>query len=812
MRYYLLKNKSFLFCLVFFVSLITLNGQQAIKYQQPPDEIVRMVDSPRTPWVEVSPNGENMLILERDNLSSIEDLAQPQCRLAGTRFRPRNNGPARTSFFRKLSLKNLKNMKEMPILGLPADGKISHVSWSADGKMIAFTLIHQAGIDLWIANSKDGKAHRVTDQVINSSLFAYSPPYRWMPCSKRILFLSVPKDRGNPPQQDMVPVGPVVQENTGKTAPVATYQDLLKNKYDEDLFTYYTTSQINLLVLGDEPSIEAVGKPGMIISFDVSPNGRYVLLEKLKKPFSYLVPYSRFPLSIETWDLQEPSVKIIADLPLAEDIPKGFDSARKGPRNFVWRADAPAVLCWVEALDEGDPTKEVEYRDKIFFLAAPFTGKPLEGPSCKYRFSYIQWGCDHTAIVTQHWFKTRKSRRELFQPGFLDRKPVVLFEYSREDRYHSPGYFKSTANASGHRVLLTANKGKSLFLVSSGASPQGNRPFIDRFDIETKKTTRLWRSQAPYYEEIEDVLDGNKQKVLTCREGKKIQPNYFIRDLKTGKLKQLTHFPHPFPFLKNIEKQLLKYKRADGVDLSGTLYLPPGYKKSDGPLPVLIWAYPLDFKSKSAAGQVTDSPYRFVKRSSYVWVTQGYAVLDNASMPIIGEGDRHPNDTYVEQLTANAKGAIDHLVKMGIADPKRIAIAGHSYGAFMVANLLAHSRLFAAGIARSGAYNRTLTPFGFQAEERTLWEAMDVYIAMSPFMHADKIKDPLLLIHGEIDNNTGTFPLQSKRFYHALKGHGATVRLVMLPYESHGYRARESILHTLWETYNWLEKYVKNRK
>jgi dipeptidyl aminopeptidase/acylaminoacyl peptidase len=130
----------------------------------------------------------------------------------------------------------------------------------------------------------------------------------------------------------------------------------------------------------------------------------------------------------------------------------------------------------------------------------------------------------------------------------------------------------------------------------------------------------------------------------------------------------------------------------------------------------------------------------------------------------------------------------------------------------MTANLLTHSRLFAAGIAESGAYNRTLTPFGFQNERRSYWEAPEIYNRMSPFMNADKVKDPMLLIHGMADNNSGTFPIQSESYYAALKGFGATVRLVLLPDESHGYAARESILHKHWEVLNWMNKYVRDKK
>jgi len=439
----------------------------------------------------------------------------------------------------------------------------------------------------------------------------------------------------------------------------------------------------------------------------------------------------------------------------------------------------------------------------------------VEGPTFKYRYSWTSWGSGDTALIHQYWWKTRRERVVKFQPDRPGEPVKVMFDRSSEDRYNDPGNFVLTKNRSGNYILLTGDNDRSLYLRGQGASPRGSRPFIDKFDLKTKKTTRMWQSKAPDYEFVLSVIDIKKHRVLTRREGKKIQPNYYIRNLKSGKSKQVTHFPHPYPELKDVEKQLIKYKRADGVDLSGNLYLPPGYKKSDGTLPVLMWAYPMEYKSRTAAGQVSGSPYRFINLSwwsSQVWVSQGYAVFENAAMPIVGEGEREPNDTYVPQLVASAKAAIDKLVAMGIADPKRVAIGGHSYGAFMVANLLAHSRLFAAGIARSGAYNRTLTPFGFQAEERTFWEAPEIYFAMSPFMHAHKIKDPILLIHGEMDNNSGTFPLQSRRFFHALKGHGATTRLVMLPFESHGYRARESIMHMLWESHRWLETYVKNRK
>ena len=337
-------------------------------------------------------------------------------------------------------------------------------------------------------------------------------------------------------------------------------------------------------------------------------------------------------------------------------------------------------------------------------------------------------------------------------------------------------------------------------MTGTGASPEGDRPFIDLLNLNTQQTKRLWRSEAPSFERPVAILNAEKGVFLTSRESNAEPPNYFIRNLnpapKKGKkpakdaLTQITFFPHPYPQFKDIQKQQLRYKRSDGVDLTATLLLPPGYKKEDGPLPTFLWAYPAEFKSAEAASQASGSPYTF-NRISYwtgaAFVTMGYAVLENASIPIIGEGKDEPNDTYVQQLVASAKAAIDEGVRLGVVDSSRVGVGGHSYGAFMTANLLSHSKLFKAGIARSGAYNRTLTPFGFQNEQRTYWQSPEVYNTMSPFMNADKMKTPLLMTHGEADNNTGTYPIQSERYYNALKGMGATTKLVFLPYESHGY-------------------------
>ncbi|MDX1476872.1 MAG: prolyl oligopeptidase family serine peptidase [Saprospiraceae bacterium] len=784
---------------------------QASGYQTPPKAIADIALAPPTPGVNLSPDATYLLLLERTGHPGIDELAQPELRIAGLRINPRTHGPSRTRPYIDIKLQAVKAGKPVSFQGLPEKARISNVQWSPDSRHIALTLDEGDGLSLWIGNVGTMRVERLTKARLNDAL--RGAPYSWADGGKAIYYKMRPDDLTAPPEKPEVPAGPIVQENLGSTAPVRTYQDLLQNPHDEDVFAYYATTQLMRYDLATRTH-RKIGKEGLLAGFSQSPDGRYLLTTWIERPFSYLVPYSRFPQRYVVLDRDGGMVKTIADIPLAEDIPKGFGAVRTGPRNLQWRDDADANLFWVEALDGGDPRQEVEFRDQVYSLAAPFNGSKKKEVACKLRYSGITFGDDQHAVLYENWWSTRHTITSMFTPGNPASKRV-LFDRSTEDRYNAPGSFETKSTPSGGRVLDINKSAGLLYLTGSGASPEGDRPFVRSMSIATGELNELWRSEAPYYEYPVAFVGEDKRQILTRRESQEEQPNYYLRDLQTGQLTQITHFEHPYPSLRGITKQELRFKRADGVDMSGDLYLPEGYDvKKDGPLPALMWAYPREYKSAAMAGQVSGSPYSFIRvnyGSPIFWVVRGYAVLANASMPVVGEGDKEPNDSFRQQLVMNAEAAINTLVDMGVADRDRVAIGGHSYGAFMTANLLAHSDLFAAGIARSGAYNRTLTPFGFQREERTYWEAPEVYYTMSPFMHADKVNEPILLIHGEADNNSGTFPVQSKRFYSALKGMGATARLVMLPYESHGYRAEESILHMLWEQDQWLEKYVKNK-
>ena len=791
------------------VSAMLISAQDKTGYQLPPEAIISLIDAPQTPSVLLSPDNQTMLLLYRPGLPSIADLSQPELRLAGIRFDPATNGPSRGQSVNRITAMKTDGTVIGDLKGLPADPRLGSVSWSDDSKRFAFTNTTDDKIELWVADAETMTARKI-DEGLNG---LFRRTMEWLPDGS-LVYLRTPADRGKAPVASKVPVGPAIQESAGVRGESRTFQDLLKTIDDERIFEYYATSE---LVRWDGTSSAALGTRGMITDVSPSPDGNWILVTTTGKPFSYVVPYYYFPSRTEIWNIQGNKVRVMLEKPLQENLPRGYDVVNPGPRSYNWRSDRPATLMWVEALDGGDyHAREMQYHDQVYMLEAPFAGDPAPYIATEKRFQGIMWGNDNLAMLMEGLSKSRTRVTSSFNPANPQSTLRKIWELNSDDRYNNPGFPVTVSNAWGRNVLLIADKGRTIYLTGPGASPEGDRPFMDKYDLKTGKTTRLWRSEAPYYETVNEFIDPARGLLLTVRQSVTEVPNYFVRDLKKGTLKQVTKFDNPYPQLAGVHKELVTYKRNDGIDLSFTLYLPAGYDKTkDGPLPTILWAYPREFNDPSMAGQVSGSPYTFTRispSSVLVYVTQGYAVLNDASFPIVGVDGKEPNDTFVGQLVANAEAAINKAVEMGVTDPKRVAASGHSYGAFMTAHLLSHSRLFAAGIARSGAYNRSLTPFGFQNERRSFWEAPELYLELSPFTHALKVKDPLLLIHGMADDNQGTFPIQSERYYAALKGAGAVTRLVLLPHEAHGYSARESLLHMHWEYINWLDKYVKNKK
>jgi dipeptidyl aminopeptidase/acylaminoacyl peptidase len=762
-----------------------------------------VLNAPPTPLVSVSPARDYLLLVEWLRYPPIADLAQPMLGLAGERINPNTNGPHRTTRYTGYRLKSIADGSERPVL-IQKDGNLGSPSWSPDGSRFAFTRTLENGIELWIADVKSGAARPVPGLKVNA---AGGGALEWLPEGRGLLVRTVPANRGTAPAAPRAPEGPVIQESAGTRSPVRTFQDLLRNPHDEALFDHYFTSQLAEV---DPESLRSahVGRPALIDSVQASPDGRHLLVRRMKRPYSYLFPAYAFPREVEVWDRSGRVERTLASLPLQDRVPIG--GVPTGPRGHTWVPTEPATLAWTEALDEGDPRKKVAHRDRLLTLAAPFTGEGRELARTEHRFAGLTWIEGGQAFLREFDRDRRWSRTFLLapnlQPATSNQQLRLVWDRSSQDRYNDPGSPETRLLPSGHRVVLRS--GDHIFLTGAGASPEGDRPFLDRFDLKTLKAERLFRSEPGRYESVTTLLGEDGRRFLTRRETASEPPNYFVRS--GNSVRPLTDFRDPTPQLRGIKKQIVTYKRADGVPLSFTLYLPPDYRPGTR-LPTVMWAYPREFSGADTAGQVSGSADRFTTiggTSHLFFLLQGYAVLDDAAMPVIGDPET-VNDTFIEQIVAGAKAAIDKAEEMGVTDRNRVGVGGHSYGAFMTANLLAHSDLFRAGIARSGAYNRTLTPFGFQSERRTLWEAPEVYTRLSPFMHAHKINEPVLIIHGESDDNPGTFPIQSERLFHAIQGNGGRARYVVLPHESHGYQARESVEHTLFEMISWFDRHVK---
>src|ERR1051325_5168951 len=792
-----------------FVILLLLFGLVSAQdgYKKQPKEVLDIPSPPVTPTGSVSPARDVMLLATGLRYPPLADLAQPMLRLAGLRINPRTNGPHRFSYAVALTLKRIADGTETK-LALPPGAKITSIQWSGDGKHLAFLNTTASAVELWVADATNGKTQQLKSVRVNN---AYGDAVQWMPDNHTLLVGLVPSARPPAPVESVVPLEPNTQERFGRVGPVTTFEDLLKTPFDEKLFEYYATSQLALVDI-HSGKVTPVGQPALFQSTEPAPDGQHLLVARVHRPFSYLYPEFAFPKDVEVWDLKGKVDYKIASLPLADQVPIG--GVPTGPRNYRWRPTTPATLVWVEALDGGDPKKKVPFRDRGMMMRPPFTDSPRELTKTEQRFAGAQWGEKGGVLLLSDYDRDRRwIRTVMMNADDASVTAKTIWSRSINDRYADPGTPVTRVLPSGQRAVL--QNGDWIYLFGAGASPEGDRPFLDRLNLQTQKVERIFRSDPNQYELYVALLDDDAKHFVTRHESPTAAPNFYIRsssDPPTGApTKALTNFPDATPQLRGIKKQLVTYKRADGVQCSFTLYLPPGYKEGTR-LPTVVWAYPLEFTDANTAGQITGSTQRatsIVGPSHLFFLLEGYAVLDNATMPVVGSPET-VNNTYIEQIVMSAKAAIDKATEMGVTDPDRVGVGGHSYGAFMTVNLLAHSDLFRAGIARSGAYNRTLTPFGFQNERRTIWEAPDLYLKVSPFMFENKINEPILMTHGEADDNTGTFPIQSERMYQAMKGNGATVRLVMLPHEAHGYAGRESIEHVLFEMISWFDKYVKN--
>jgi len=792
-------------------------------YRQPPEPLLGVLRAPLNPSPSVDPTGTTVLLVQQSLYPPIGRVAEPYLKLAGVRVEPRShsrhdraNGYGIRTCLDSFGLLDLASGRQTPVQ-LPAGACPDTPVWSPDGRHFAFDNTTDAGVELWVGDARDGSVRRIEGVQLNTIL---GNELQWLGDKRQLLVKLVPAGLGPAPQKAAVPPGPEIKEAIAGKGESSTYEarDTLSGPEDEALFDYYATSQLATVDI-DAGTVARVGRPAVYAEVEAAPDGRHVRVQALKLPYSYVTTYSRFAHDIAVLDLADGSARTIASLPVADRVPvRGVPT---GPRSYSWRANQPATLTWAEALDGGDWKVEVPARDRVLELAAPFTARPHEIARPKQRYAGLSWFEHGGRALLQEYDANRNWQTttlvDVDQPGHPGR---VLWDLSTDELYADPGNPQYRTLANGAWVLH--EDGGALFLAGAGATPQGNRPFLDRYDLASGQTRRLFRSDADAYEGFVEFAGGDPTRLLTWHQSPLDPPNLFLRTLGQARgdapageaayastATQVTHFPDPAPLVRQVKKRLVTYKRKDGLELSFTLYTPPGYQEGTR-VPAILYAYPLDYADPSKAGQVSGSEQTFTRLANYrLLLLAGYAIIDNAAFPIVGD-PKTAYDTYLEQLVADAQAAVDKAVELGVVDRNRIGITGHSHGALMAANLLAHTDLFRAGVASSGGYNKTLTPFGFQSERRSFWDAREVYDQASAFFHADKINEPLLIVHGNDDANPGTESTQSPRLFQAIRGNGGTTRLVMLPFEPHWYAAQESNEHFVAEMLSWFDRYVKD--
>ena len=771
-------------------------------YSEPDADIVAIIDAAPTPAMRASPDGAWVLLARYESHPPVRLLARPFRPLAGVRIDPELGARRRTLRILGFSLLNVAT-GETTHLETP-DGNLGMPQWSPDSRTFAFSVDTVAGVELWLGAGKElRRVDGVTlNDVLTGGQLGGDAAFTWARDSGSLLVFAVPPNRVSPVATEPEPA-PAISETSGKHSQLSTYTSLLTNEADADEFEAWASAALVRVPLAGTP--ETLIPAGLFTSVTESPDGRHLLVSRLLRPFSYRVPFSYFARTVEVLSAAGAHEHTVAKFGVTDEIPP--DGVVVGPRRVGWSETAPATLWWVEALDGGDPATPATHRDRLLELAAPFRDEPHEWHRLAHRcIGTYRLAAPAEALVVEHDVDRRWVTTWLLSSSdpALTR---LIHEQDRDDGYVDPGDPVSLRRADGTRTVV--QDGALVLVTGEGATPEGSRPFIGWLDLDTGSSAPILRSAVGEVDDFVSLVGGSTAELLVRHQTPELVPNLVAVSTATGERRRLTDFPHPHPLLAGAVKRLVSHRRADGVDLSGMLHLPPGYDAGrDGPLPLIFWAYPTDYSDASTAGQVRSTPGEFTRLSALrgIWFTlRGFAVLDAAAVPIIGDPETM-NDTFVEQLTSSAAAHIGALAAEGIVDPSRVIAMGHSYGGFMTANLLAHTSLFAGGIARSGAYNRTLTPFGFQSERRSFWKAKASYDTMSAFRYADQITDPLLLIHGAADENSGTYPIQSQRLFEAIQATGGTARLVLLPHEGHGYLARESVLHMLAEQFRWAER------
>ena len=823
-------------------------------YVRPPDVIAKLVTAPRHLSVSLtqpSPDRKYFIKEQSNGLPTVSAFGKPHLYFGGLQVDPAANR-SRTLTTRgavALSLIDAATGTSTNI-DVPKGATISSTSWSPDGKQIAFVANFETASHVFVADVATRKSTQVTKTPLLATLVT---SVDWTADGTGIIAVLVPEPRAAQPVKPVVATGPRVQLWTdGKPSPQRNFYSLLEEPYDGDLMEWYVTGQLAVIDVKTKAA-RKVGLPAMIRSVDMSPNGEYLRVVTMQKPFSYIVQYSSFGVNDEIWDRGGKVVATIEKRPLREAPNDDDDDDDSGERrSLAWipdgsgmvyivsdrpaRGDSAAappaagrtggrggsgagnnrpdrVIKWNAPFGPGDtttlyrhtgPLSGVAFTDdgKMLFGAGTAGGQGeifalrLDNPTHKY------------TIVRQRGYTPSLGGRGGRGGGRGGAGDSLSF-------YNNPGALLTRRGAAGGQVVMLSSD-SAVFL--SGTQyfrdflQNAPRAFVDKVDLRTGNKTRLFQSATDAVETVAAPLDDDFSKAIVVRESKAEVANSYLRDMKAGTMTRLTNNTDVTPeFTQAIRKRVV-VTRPDGITFVVRVTLPADYREGTR-LPAMFWLYPYEYTSQAEYDRTlrTENVNRFPTggtRTIEYLATQGYAVA-NFDPPIMGESGRM-NDNYVSDLRMNLYAVIDELDRQGWIDRNRLGIGGHSYGAFTTANALVHTPFFKAGIAGDGMYNRTLTPNGFQSERRDLWDGQSTYLEVSPMLYVDQMQGALLMYHGMEDQNVGTTLISSIRMMQALRGQGKVSALYMYPYEDHGPATEETLLD-LWGRWTaWLDIYVKN--
>ncbi|MCL1827454.1 MAG: prolyl oligopeptidase family serine peptidase [Candidatus Cloacimonetes bacterium] len=772
-------------------------------WQQPSHTLTDILNRPNAPNISIMSKQNKLLSRRVEHFTPLEWLALEVARYGEIEIYAESRSKPRASYFSEISIADISDFDtsiSYQRLNLPPNSAFGGEMYSHNQEAFLMFEYRSDKMVLWHVDTATLETKILMEGGLTQTM---GNEAIWLPDNESVLINLIPDDIEKPEKASPVPTAPVVQETTGNTSNIRTFPNLLRNQEEEKLFEYYASSQLAILNT-KTGQVQKISKSGVIQSRSLSPDGRFVLIREIVPPYSYSLPYFYFPAKSYVYEIATAKVFELANHP-TRDLKVGW--VPTGKRSIQWHPFEQSTLVYATALDGGNPDKKVTYRDELRALSFPFRGEGKSFCKTENRFTGIYFiDKDSYIYYDRVWENEDEYTYIVNKKG----KKHLLHKEGRGQVYDLLGSAVSYPMPNGQDALLVIDE--SIYFIGDGLTETGRKPFIDKLSLDAFEKERLIELDDPdFYINIQNFYGKDTSKAVISKQNKYTPPNTSIIDIATkNTLLQLTENKDMVPEITNLQRRVIRYEREDGVQLSGVLYLPQNYDGTKR-LPLLMSAYPREFADSSIASQSRHTENRYVRpfgSQNIYMCLDDIAVLENASFPVIGTLE-DVNKTYLEQTISNAKAAIDYLDSQGIIDPDKVVIQGYSYGAFMVLNLLAHCDLFAGGIAQNGAYNRTLTPFGFQSERRTLWEAREDYLRLSPFLFVNQIEKPLLLIHSMADQNTGTFPLQSRRLFEAMLGNGKVCRFVQLPLEGHHYRAKESHLQVLSEFEAFFTKYIK---